>query len=183
MRPHLVLAWMTVIVACSAEQVTVATISTDAGGGRLCKGNDDCSANEYCVKQTCGDVTGDCELRPLLCDDTQAPSCGCSGMTYWNDCLRMQQGDSAGVSGECRINPRKCMSASDCPSGASCARLVPTPMGCLQNPPGACWVLPGKCPPPSSSQRWEPCGPGMACEDTCTAIRDGRPHHAKLMCP
>jgi hypothetical protein len=168
------------LAACSPEEVTIATVSTDAGGGIACKGNDDCTPNEFCSKQTCGDVVGVCTLRPLLCDNSTAPSCGCTGVAYWNDCLRKQQGDSLREIGECTTAHMTCNGPSDCPSGGFCGRLlIQDHVPCPMNLQGSCWVLPDTCPTPTVTENWKQCGPPFQCHDTCSAIRDGQPHHAE----
>lgn len=186
MRALVALALTLALTACSVEEITIATVDTDAGGGKICKGNDDCAPNELCAKASCTDITGGCELRPLLCDATPAPSCGCSGVTYWNDCLRKQEGEAFGGAGECVVNAAKCQLASDCPSGASCARLVPDHVPCPPNMQGYCWWLPDTCPATQPTmQQWAECGVLGVCHDTCAAIRDGHPHHAEHgpICP
>jgi len=169
--------------ACAVDEVVVATIATDGGDAAVggCKTNDDCDVTDFCARASCGDPTGVCTARKVLCDPGFAPSCGCDGVTYWNDCLRSRSGASASTPGECTTNVAKCneptASACPLPSGvASCARLLFPGAMCSPTISGRCWVLPGDCAmaggPPD---RWEQCGTRM-CQPTCDAIRSGIPH-------
>ena len=170
---------------CEAQDVVVATIDVDSGvadgaalGPGQCRTNDQCSATELCAKTDCLQSVGSCHKRPLLCDSIGPPTCGCDGVTYWNDCLRERSGASASSPGECSVNVAKCNdpAASACPvGGASCSRLVP-PGRCSPDVEGACWVLPSSCPAGVPSDHWTSCGDPRTCDETCAAIRSGLPH-------
>lgn len=169
------------LTACEPDEVLVASLVSDAGPPDGCRSNDDCNADSYCAKSDCAQPTGGCKLRPLVCDESFMPSCGCDGVNYWNDCLRQRSGAPSSVMGQCSTVVARCsdMSARECPvPGASCARLLPPNSLCMPTVSGVCWMLPDPCPPSGPSERWEPCGPGpRPCDNTCDAIRSGVPHH------
>jgi hypothetical protein len=175
---------------CVTQEVVVATTETDGGSHdeHGCRDNTTCAANEFCAKDSCDKATGRCQKRPILCDDTSGPTCGCDGVTYWNDCLRQSSGVRASTLGECISGAAHCddPSAQACPvAGASCARLLPPDTSCAASPPGDCWVLPTTCPAAGSDQHWSSCARFGACVDVCTAIRAGAPHrlHPGPTCP
>lgn len=165
--------------ACSTSEIVVATTQHDEPGTR-CATNADCPENAFCAKAECTDDRGGCEARPAICDDDSAPTCGCDGVNYWNDCLRRQAGVSSASIGECIEGVAACSDpgAQECPvSGASCARLVfPSNGVCDSQAPGTCWLLPDACPDGGTSDRWRSCSDSTACADTCTAIRSGVPY-------
>jgi hypothetical protein len=179
-----------IVTSCATEDVVVATLdqgstsdagTSDAGtsDAGTCTNNADCQPTAYCAKDSCAAMTGSCRLRPLLCDANSSPHCGCDGVTYWNDCLRMQSGAAAATNGECAVAATCTNSdATDCPvEGASCARLLPGGPNCPNDTIGACWVLPPDCPTGAApSERWHTCDAPNNCEDTCAAIRSGTPH-------
>jgi hypothetical protein len=180
-----VLGSLALAPGCGTDDVIVATlpaeVEADAGAGADsgCSTNDDCQPAEFCARTSCNEAYGTCEVRPLLCDDQQGPSCGCDGVSYWNDCLRMQYGATASQSGSCSTGAASCMdqNALDCPViGAACAKLLPPGVACPPDTLGACWVLPVECPQMDLPDRWNACDDRMDCEDTCQAIRSGQPH-------
>ena len=169
--------------ACGTGDVVVAELDS-ASNAHPCRMNAECAPTAYCAKATCSDTSGSCLLRPLMCDNTDAmaaASCGCDGVTYWNDCLREQSGVAAHTDGECAASAAMCSSAdaAGCPTpGASCARLLPGGPACPADTIGACWVLPPDCPMmmPGTGTRWLACDGSNSCDDTCAAIRSGMPH-------
>ena len=183
-----------VIAACGPQEIVVAELpATDAGGAAPCATNDDCPTGAFCAKAGCGAAAGRCERAPLFCDDVFVPSCGCDGVTYWNDCLRLQASvDRRGV-GECIEQAASCggREQRSCPTaGASCARVVQEPAPCRPiEAPGTCWMLPATCPtqPPTTPPIFEACAlPGVPapepCADACNAIRSERPFRASRAC-
>lgn len=181
------------VAACADQDIVVADIAqtTDGGDasppGSACKTNDDCAPNAFCAKSSCDAPSGGCELRPVLCDSDARPTCGCDGVTYWNDCLRKRTGVAASTHDQC-TSYAVCNDpiGASCPvAGASCARLVPPQAPCPPMFPGACWMLPDTCPPPPPPGSPDPrlptfrdcgMGPGGACSSMCDAIRSGAPH-------
>ena len=165
---------------------------TFSGGGFpglpvTCAAATDCPSGWTCAKLDCATPTGVCQVRPLLCDGTVLPVCGCDGVTYWNDCLRQQNGVTAGMLGQCTRTALPCTQGSDCHvPGASCARLDPTPSGGCGTPgPGTCWVTPSDCAttgPTAQAQAWMSCQqpgngqPQRTCTNTCEAIRSEQLH-------
>lgn len=169
--------FLSFLLGCTGDPVVLANLpkhdKTDDEGIR-CVDNDDCDG--YCDKSACADEAGVCRLYPILCGNEQEPTCGCDGVTYFNDCLRRAAGIAAAVAGPCERGAKKCKEEGDCPDPACCSRLLGSdPNRCDKNPPGTCWVLPSTCAP--SSDRWVACDPHESrCNDTCGAIRSGLPH-------
>lgn len=185
--------------ACSSEEIVLATVTSAEGGttGEIirCVENKDCPSTMFCSRKDCDDAGGICEPRPLVCDDAPMPSCGCDGVTYWNDCLRRTAGVGPMHPGECASSARVCTKgggkgggppgALECPPGASCARLLP-PDGTMCSPdvPGTCWALPAVCPDRAGPDRWLSCDPRrMGCFSTCDAIRTGEAYVRAFACP
>jgi hypothetical protein len=179
------------VAGCAVDEVVVATaFERDAGPSsraRGCATNTDCHASELCAKSSCDQPTGACRRRPLFCDPQGSPSCGCNGVTYWNDCLREQGGVEAATMGECTDVAAPCSDprASDCPvPGASCARLLPAEADCSADAAGVCWILPAICPADLPADFWISCADSTLCVDTCTAIRSSVTHqHVSDTCP
>jgi hypothetical protein len=100
--------------------------------------------------------------------------CGCDGVSYWNDCVRMEYGATASVPNAC-ANAKTCTdnSGSDCQAdGAYCEKLFEPGTLCDEHGAGVCWVLPDDCPP-SGPLEWSACSVPQDCRDTCNAIRGG----------
>ncbi len=182
-------ASLTLGAGCGEADVIVATTyatadasAFDGGPGQTCMTDHDCLAIELCARTTCSDVTGVCARRPTLCDNGLKPVCGCDGVTYWNDCLRKQSGASTSTAGECSGSFAACggVSNMECPTGATCNRLVPGPGNdCNLSPVGACWVLPDECPASSSVPPLKGCPPDPpTCTDVCAAIESGNPYQS-----
>ncbi len=179
------LAALPLLLGCGTEDVVVATLPVNAGvtGDSVCATNDDCAPASFCARRSCGDPQGACQLRPVLCDDQGPPTCDCDGVSYWNDCLRMQYGATASSEGSCSSGAATCMddNALDCPVlGAACAKLFPPGVPCEDDAMGACWVLPVACPAFAAPDWWSTCSGPMECHDTCEAIRAGRPYQHDL---
>jgi len=151
----------------------------DAGPGASCSSESDCPSGWTCSKTDCAATNGVCAPRPVLCDLAPLPVCGCDGITYWNDCVRRQNGVAAATFGQCSLGALACNVAADCGvATAFCSHVFPSPVPCTQPGPGTCWVTPLDCSGAPTSPRWVPCAPPPfgtrpQCVDTCTAIRSG----------
>ena len=81
----------------------VAADGTD-GSGSVCGGlaGFRCPEGETCDVRVCWtDATGTCVPDPDMCADIMAPVCGCNGVTYSNDCERIDAGAALDYDGEC----------------------------------------------------------------------------------
>ncbi len=159
------------LAGCESTDLVVVgppSASSDAGGDDVCDGNEDCDGESFCARTACGDATGRCARKPLLCNESVAPVCGCDGTNYWNDCLRRQHGASAASVEECP-RPRPCDDQHSCGGGAFCARIrAPRDATCGGPSIGECWVLPERCPE-YSPKLLSTCT--NSCENACTLIR------------
>lgn len=153
----------------------------EAGAGPPCSSNDDCKQPaEFCAKVSCKDTAGECESRPVECDNVdESVVCGCDGVAYWNDCLRKREGVTSSLEGEC-TSPAFCAGGTLsedggippplCPSNAYC--FV---QGCDGGTVGVCWVPPDTCPD-ASAKTWRSCEPTYrGCIDLCNAITSNHP--------
>ncbi len=177
------------LFACAPQEVVLAELPErpDGGGGigKPCVGDDDCEAASFCARNNCSDATGRCEERPAFCDGAIGISCGCDGITYWNDCLRRLAGVTAHTEGPCGPTAAICNRDKACPGTSLCGRLAP-PRGRCDAPdmPGHCWALPATCT--GTLAVFETCGPGpVQCRDACAAIRTQAPHRSldRTTCP
>jgi hypothetical protein len=174
------------VSSCATDDVVVATLPSDADASDAsdCTTNDDCLPTAFCARERCGDAGGFCELRPVLCDDAGPQTCGCDGVSYWNDCLRRQYGATSSAPGSCMREHADCTDENglDCPvPGAACAKLLPPGAACDDSTRGSCWVLPAECPEFGSMDRWVACDDASQCLDTCSALRTGRPYRHDVM--
>ena len=97
------------LAACKPVDVSIAVLP-DGGEHkpRVCAADVDCQDDGdrdkddalFCAKDSCDALTGHCERQPGFCENDLAPSCGCNGVTYWNDCLRKQHAIAAATPGE-----------------------------------------------------------------------------------
>jgi len=80
---------------------------TECPGPRVCGGIGGlpCGSGEVCDLRdpTCAilDLLGVCVPRPDICPDVFDPVCGCDGVTYANDCLRLNAGATLAHAGAC----------------------------------------------------------------------------------
>lgn len=178
------------LAACATEDVVVAREAPllDASAPQTCASTAECGADELCRKASCDAASGECIRRPLLCTAAPGPVCGCDGVTYFNDCLRLSRGVESATAGECMAAAARCGGPERvrCPEGAYCARLFPPGPACprgVVDAPGSCWVLPADCGlEPHGGDRWRPCGAEELCVDACAAIRSEIPHERALRC-
>jgi hypothetical protein len=136
-----------------------------------CTTDDDCSSGWRCRKEGCDATTGSCEPPILFCPPDAKPTCGCDGVTYWNDCTLRQAGATMAFPDECHDTASPCDMGADCKvPNASCNHLL-GPNEMCGHVKGACWVLPQQC---TDSHLWQECTPPGSppgpCVDTCQAI-------------
>jgi hypothetical protein len=163
----------------SAGLANMAGFPSGSGSGPMRCGDDaDCMVGWQCEKQGCQEPNGFCVPWPVFCPPNPAPVCGCDGVTYWNDCIRLKSKARLAAFDQCRATACTCEVGTDCvvPSGtyASCSHLLPFGAMCSHGS-GACWVLPPQCDPNADKRLWRECKPPEpgetpACVDTCTAI-------------
>lgn len=142
-----------------------------------CGSTMDCQPGWVCDKRGCDATLGECVPRSIFCDSAPRPVCGCDGITYWNDCIRLQSENPIPSAGpdQCRATACTCEVGADCNVPyASCSHLLPPGEMCGHGM-GSCWVLPQQCDSGADPKRWRECKPpppGVAprCVDTCTAI-------------
>jgi hypothetical protein len=164
--------------SCAPTDVTLATVAAGGDGGGFdayCTSVNDCQAGFYCELPTCGAPSGKCSPLPASCDNEEHDTCGCDGITYFNDCMRKQRGvGSVYYPSPCPADVAYTCGPGQpaCPQPAYCFEVAPPgPGGCLAGPQGSCWVIPLDCPPPSPQTiRWDNCSEAQRCVDTCRAI-------------
>jgi hypothetical protein len=154
---------------------------TEGGAGQICSSNDDCVSGAFCAKTSCGAGMGECQQRPVPCDDDSEDAgsivCGCDGVNYWNDCLRKRDGVASSTPGQCTSEFATC--------GGTPEKLCPAPDAfcfieatgeCTNTTEGICWVLPdGDCSD-AGITNWQSCDSTHDCVNLCTAIQSGTPH-------
>lgn len=150
-----------------------------------CQSTEDCSPGWLCDKPECLVTAGSCVPWPAICSPNPDPVCGCDGVTYWNDCIRLRSEAQRSHPGQCRTTACACETAGDCKVPyASCSHLR-APGDMCGRGMGACWVLPPQCEPSVDSKMWRECkppdtGPPAPCVDTCRAIASERPYAEPL---
>ncbi len=177
------------VAACEEDTIVLARIpgANDDGGGTntppvRCATIDDCGAGSFCDKASCDDAAGTCQPLPVDCPDDHSPVCGCDRIMYFNDCLRRASGIASNTGAQCDLGePLPCGGASPCPNGAMCALFYDPLPGvpadqCPPTPSGVCWVIPQHCSTtPQGPNRFDVCGGGPQCVDSCNAIASGQP--------
>lgn len=208
-----------VVQACSTQDVVLATVVDDSGAPAeaeaeaqaesdaavACSQPRDCPAGTYCDLPGCDVASGTCQPLPSACaadggggdsgDVDFRAVCGCDGVTYFDDCLRMTAGVGTFASGPCSFaqSALSCGGPSQvpCPGGAVCAILLGSGP-CPDQPEGSCWVLPPQCPAPAADgghdggrfDAWDSCeANGPQCQDLCDALRAGGAHRRSDRCP
>jgi hypothetical protein len=196
------------LAGCAEETILAArdardasdTVERDAGDGdgdgdaseRTCSRDDDCRDGEYCEKSECDAPRGRCASSAAFCGADAQPVCGCDGLTYLNECLRVQHGVNLASNGPCRDRATSCGGrdeSDECREPAYCVRWFDSSCS-FDGPgggfgggpgefegPGQCWIVPAQCDSaPQGGDRYRVCesGPGE-CLDLCNAIISGRP--------
>ncbi len=147
---------------------------------------------QVCDIRGCGAGTGgNCVKRPTKCGAYWSPVCGCDGVTYSNDCMRLAKGAPLAYKGSCKKGPDAGGTSADA-SGAKCKAGM-----CSGNSSGGCgcsWtcsngnsykvtcqMTPGagrQCSCLTNGQTTGKCklkGPGMFCSQSALAKCCGYP--------
>jgi len=118
--------------------------------GSGCSQNDDCSANEFCMKETgsCDNsVIGTCEKRSDDCYIARvaAPVCGCDDYSYSSFCWAHAEGVNVKHDGQCEGDVI-CWNNEACETGEFCEKKI----GVCDMSSGVCRKKPAAedCPPP-----------------------------------
>lgn len=101
--------WLVLVLALSACEHGKGggTFNVDGGTGAICGGfgSTQCGPNEWCdfSADDCGgnDGTGVCKRRPVTCDDSFDPVCGCDGVVHSNPCDGQAVGADINILGGC----------------------------------------------------------------------------------
>ncbi len=140
-----------------------------------CTTKAECAPGWTCDRRGCDAPQGFCVPWPAICLPNPAPVCGCDGVTYWSDCIRLQSEAVLAGPDQCRVTACTCEVGADCKVPyASCSHLL-APGEMCGHGMGNCWVLPPTCEPSADSKMWHECKPpdaGMVakCVNTCDAI-------------
>lgn len=89
-----------------AQGVSVRHLRACEAVEKRCSLNGDCVAGEYCHVDDCNDdprIVGRCRPRPQDCPAVVDPVCGCSGITYANECEAHRERDNVAHIGQCEI--------------------------------------------------------------------------------
>lgn len=158
------------------------SVSTGVGGGAFCGGiaGIPCAADEFCdfADNSCGnaDGGGTCQKRPMVCDASYSPTCGCDGQIYGSACTASGAGHDVAPAGTCTppVGMFSCgehfcdLKTQYCQKQLSDIGGEPHSYVCIQQPAG-CGASPS-CP----------CLVNEPCSDACSMQNGGG---LQLTCP
>jgi hypothetical protein len=160
--------------AGGAEMST--SVSTGVGGGgAFCGGiaGVQCAADEFCdfPSNSCGfaDESGTCQKRPMACDASYSPTCGCDGKIYGNPCTANGAGHDVAPAGTCPA-PMEMFACGAQFCGAK-TQYCERQLSDIANEPDTytCKDLPAACLGDLSCA----CIAGVPCGNACAAASDG----------
>lgn len=160
----------------------------DAGAPRSCSSNAECASREYCYMTSCTQKRGTCAPRPSNCGaNFDQGICGCDGLHYFNDCLRLKSGVNADPT--C-AREQPCSSTSPCfDPRAVCSNIYRDRSLCRQGPAEReCWIVPALCAPNTlGGDQYVSCdapssGGPEACVSYCEALQSEAPHAQASRC-
>jgi hypothetical protein len=172
----------------AASDAAVSDVAVgDAGLHQPCSSAADCMPGTVCLMAPTVCDAGTCEQAVSCSDTSYNPQCGCNMVTYLNNCELLKAGvglkaptqcgvfsaivdagaTGGGAMGQCDVRTN-----AGCTNGTICAGLYPLPRGVCSSDFAApsCWAIPESC---SSPLRFDPCGSGESCVDSCKAITKG----------
>ncbi len=127
------------------ERLAAAAARAHQGG---CDGGDPCGVDDPCPEglacdlSSCGEgALGACVPTPETCGGVHAPVCGCDGVTYGNECQRLQAGAGLDHEGLCEAD-------EGCGGACGEAQACDT-RGCGDGARGACVSAATPCAPVS----------------------------------
>lgn len=141
-----------------------------------------CAASQYCDAPGCG--AGVCRSRPTEVSLSFNPSCGCDGVTYWNNSQAHAGGVTVGASGACTTTAANCAALST-PCKAPANKCVNERSSCSGiSTDGTCWSIPSgaTCPTGAKDTRQCALAGGGSCVTRCEAILGDRGFAADSTC-
>jgi len=89
---------------------------------QICKEDAHCEDDEYCAKDSCTVVQGECAAKPEGCTKEYKPVCGCDNKTYGNACMAALAGMNVAYQGECKVSDLACNNNKECADDQYCAK-------------------------------------------------------------